>query len=498
MGRNERAAAVLFIAALTAVVALLYADWSFSTLPTSPALIFATAGLLPLFLARMPRVAGFLCILLCGTAAAVSLTVSAPAGPALAAFSGVYGWVITAAIRDRQRKARTLAEAERQIRTDEEILALALNESGEAAGGWLWETDQAGRLTHVSPGLAAGLGRPASTLLGKDFTKLFSDEDGPGWDRLLLSINALQPVDRAVELSLYGCRMWWQITARPVSGADGSHQGYRGAAHNITAERLARRKLAEERDALLRETAGKSRFLAMIADEFRTPLDTIVGYSELLLSPSASFVKDAQHDEHLKTILDTSRHLQSVAADILDATRIEKGSLQLVEQEADAAEISEVAVKMCRDAAEKADVTIMASVIDGIELNCDVSRIKQIVVNLVSHAVQSSTSGGTVRLDFETPADGSLVIAVHHAGPGIPAGDLARIFQSFMPADHGAARRFGGMGLGLPIARQIALLHGGDVTIESAEGAGTTARLILPASRVTLPLEVRSESDCAA
>lgn len=136
--------------------------------------------------------------------------------------------------------------------------------------------------------------------------------------------------------------------------------------------------------------------------------------------------------------------------------------------------------------------------IDSIAPRRDATRIKQVLINLVTNAIKFSEPGGTVRMEFETLPDGGLVIAVHDHGIGIAPMDLLRIFDPFVQADEGSARRFGGMGLGLPIARRIAVLHGGDVTIDSAEGTGTTARLILPPSRVKWPAQDVSESICAA
>jgi signal transduction histidine kinase len=161
--------------------------------------------------------------------------------------------------------------------------------------------------------------------------------------------------------------------------------------------------------------------------------------------------------------------------------------MRLVEQEADAGELTEVAVKMCRDAAEKADVTIVARIVDGVELAGDITRIKQVLINLITNAVKFSAPGGVVNVVFEATAGGGLSIAVRDGGIGIRKDDLQRIFEPFVQADSGTSRRFGGIGLGLAIARKIAMLHGGNVTLESELGVGTTARLVLPAARIAWP-----------
>ena len=101
------------------------------------------------------------------------------------------------------------------------------------------------------------------------------------------------------------------------------------------------------------------------------------------------------------------------------------------------------------------------------------------------NAVKFSPPGGLVHLSFERTESGGLAIAVRDGGVGIHQEDLERIFEPFAQAEEGTSRRFGGMGLGLSIARKIALLHGGNVTLESEYGVGTTVRLILPAWRIS-------------
>ncbi len=425
-------------------------------------------------------------------AASVMLATAWGAVPALLA-------ILALVLYHNWRLARANAEAARQIERHNCIIALTLNEDAEGHPGWIWETDGDGRLVSCSRGLAQGLGQPASALIGEPFSSLFAaDACAAGWDRLLLAMAARQEVSCAAELAFGNARHWWQISSHPVFSGDGAFAGHRGVAHNITAERHARRKLAEERDTALRDNASKSQFLSLMSHELRTPLDAIVGYTGLLLSPSAADLGDAQRRAYLHTMHDSSRNLQSLISGILDVSRIEKGKLQIVDQEIDAAEIAEVAVKMCRDAAEKADITIVAEVIEGIELRCDATRISQVLVSLVTNAIKLSSPGGTVRLEFEAPGDGSLVIAVQDRGMGIAPEDLARVFDPFVQAELAAARHAGGMGLSLPIARRIAVLHGGDVTIASAEGLGTTSRLILPPPRVTWPASELSDTVCAA
>ena len=225
-----------------------------------------------------------------------------------------------------------------------------------------------------------------------------------------------------------------------------------------------------------------------MSHELRTPLNSIVGFSEILSSRNEDALETDVRLDYAKTILNSSRHLQTLINDILDATRIENGSIAFVEQDIDAAELVEIAVKMCRDQAEKADVTLVAKLTDGIEVRADITRTKQIILNLLTNAIKFSMVGGIVNIELVRMRDDRLAIVIRDGGIGIRSDDLSRIFEPFVQAEEGMSRRFAGIGLGLSIARKIARLHGGDVTLDSQFGVGTTARFELPPARVIWPL----------
>ena len=450
------------------------------------ALTFAISGIGSLALARVPASAILFCALIAGSLTLTSIKTGGEPGLALAALSLVYSFGVTAMILQAHEASRQRAAAVQEIRKQNGIISLLLNEFDKGATNWLWETGQHCCLTYVSQRLCDGAGKPAASLLGQTLAEAVKASAGdPGWSELQDAMNARQAIDGLIVNIGFGAReTWWRITARPLLGDDGGFAGYRGAAHDITGDRRAEAQLIAAKDAAERASATKSHFLAVMSHELRTPLNAIVGFAELLMSRQSENLSDESRADHLRTIADSSRHLQALINDILDATRIEKGTLRLVEQEADAAELVEVAVKMCRDTAEKADTTIVARIVEGVELRGDITRIKQVLINLITNAVKFSPPGGFVNVGFERTASGGLAIAVRDGGVGIRREDIERIFEPFVQADAGTSRRFGGIGLGLSIARKIAMLHGGDVVIESEYGAGTTARLVLPAARI--------------
>lgn len=383
------------------------------------------------------------------------------------------------------RHARTAFDVAHQ----QDVIALLLHDFEDGSADWLWETDATGALTYVSPRLCELLGRPAGEILGKSFAGLFElDTSHAGWTAFGEDMMAQRPIEaRIIEVPHPRGNRHWEMNARPLRSERNAFLGYRGVSRDISHRWQAEHDLREAKDQAEAASAAKSRFMAVMSHELRTPINAIVGFSELLSSEQADGLPHATRAEYLATILDSTRHLQSLINDILEATRIEKGGVQLVDQDGDAAELIEVAARLCRDQASAAGVTCVVRTADGIGIRGDLARLKQIVVNLLSNAIKFSPRGGIVNVTMQRDAGGRLLILLRDAGIGIAPQDIERIFEPFTQADDGQTRGFGGIGLGLPIARQIARLHGGDVTLESQPGAGTVARLVLPAARVHWP-----------
>lgn len=453
------------------------------------AIVFAISGIGSLSLAQVQSSAVLFCALIAGSLSLASVKLGGEIGLALGAYSLIYSTAVALMILHAHDTARRRAAAEAEVKKQNEIISLLLNDFDKGATNWLFETDGAGRLTYVSKGLINGLSRTSNEILGRTLSEAAcTTPDHAGWRELEAAFAAHRPIDGCrILLHFSGNPTWWRITAKPLQSADGAFGGYRGAAHDVTDDYLNEAKLAAAKEAAEKESASKSQILAVMSHELRTPLNTILGFAELLASSRSDTLPEDLRIEHLRTIVSSSRHLQVLINDILDVTRIEKGTLRLVEQESDAAELVEVSVKMCRGMAENAGITVIARITDGIEIKVDITRLKQVLINLVTNAIKFSEAGGTVNVGFEPQTDGGLAVFVRDSGIGIRKEDIERILEPYVQADHGTARRFGGIGLGLAIANKIALLHGGSISIESQFGLGTTARLILPASRVAWP-----------
>jgi signal transduction histidine kinase len=372
-----------------------------------------------------------------------------------------------------------------------QIIKLLLNDFERETSDWLWETDRSGKLIYASPRLGDILNRNAESILGEAFLELIGSENQP-LEKLLDAQSEI--TGTIVSFRVAEKKQYWKITGRPLRDDRDRFTGYRGVGRDITHQHDAEIEIRNAKDLAEQASAAKSQFLAVISHELRTPINAIVGFSEILNSSHGESLPSVNRKDYLNTILESAKHLQSLINDVLDATRIERGTLQLTEQDNDAAELVEVAIKICRDQATTGKISIVAHVSEDVIVTGDMTRLKQVILNLLTNAIKFSPEGGVVNIDMQRRNDGALTISVRDAGVGISAADAERVFEPFVQADGSITRRFGGMGLGLSIARRIARMHSGDVTLSGEVGVGTDARLILPAARVRWPKKSQAVS----
>lgn len=233
------------------------------------------------------------------------------------------------------------------------------------------------------------------------------------------------------------------------------------------------------RDAAERANVMKSQFLANMGHELRTPLNGVLGMSQALL------LDDLRPDqrERVQVILDSGSALLTVLNDVLDMADMEQGGVRL---ETAPFELEAVVRQACDTATVLAESKGLDLQIDldgssrGLWLG-DGARLRQVIYNLVSNALKF-TAAGSVQVRAEGGARG-LVISVADTGPGIPAEAMPRLFEAFTQGDGRATRQFGGVGLGLSIARNLVELMGGTLAVESEVGRGATFTLLLPLER---------------
>jgi signal transduction histidine kinase len=234
---------------------------------------------------------------------------------------------------------------------------------------------------------------------------------------------------------------------------------------------------------------GSAFMLSSVSHEIRTPINAIVGFSELLRDAEKNAAGQKTREGYANLVLENAHHLQTVVNDVLEANRLESGSIALSEQDCDFCEIIEVVIRAHSAEAEIRGITIIAHVASGVTVHGDSGRLKKAVACLVSNAIKFSPSDGIVNVKMLRGLQGELVLSISDAGAGFKPQDLERAFQPFGHMEAGSDRKHGGMGLGLYISRQIARLHGGELQVASSEGMGTEARFSIPSSRLRFSVE---------
>lgn len=226
---------------------------------------------------------------------------------------------------------------------------------------------------------------------------------------------------------------------------------------------------------------AKSEFIASTSHELRTPLNVILGMAEVLLERTLGELNPRQH-ESVAAIEESGRHLLALINDILDLSKIEAGKLELDIHETDVRATCEASLRLVRTTAQHKRHTLEFDCPPDVPLiGADGRRLKQILVNLLSNAVKFTPDGGRVRLEVvPATAPAEIHFRVVDTGIGISAEEQVRLFQPFHQIDGALNRRHSGTGLGLVLARRMAELHGGRITLESAPGRGSCFTVAIP------------------
>ena len=253
---------------------------------------------------------------------------------------------------------------------------------------------------------------------------------------------------------------------------------------DVTEARAAEDELRRAKETAEAANQAKSRFLATMSHELRTPLNAVIGFSDTLLREAAN-PTSGRVAEFAQQINEAGRHLLGLINSILDVARIEAGRFDLASDTVDVVRLVQHCVRQSTAAARAAEVFLDTDLPDDLPLlQADERRLQQVLNHLLSNAVKFTESGGMVTVIARVQPDGRLLIAVSDTGIGIPVVDLERVFEPFTQLDSSLARRFQGAGLGLYVSRALVVGHGGELTLSSMPGKGTTAEIRLPANRL--------------
>ncbi|MGQ0627791.1 MAG: CHASE4 domain-containing protein [Phycisphaerales bacterium] len=257
-------------------------------------------------------------------------------------------------------------------------------------------------------------------------------------------------------------------------------------------------QLESARDAARAANQSKSQFLANMSHEIRTPMTAILGFADLLAEPA---LKDGERMEHVETIRRNGEHLLGIINDILDLSKIEAGKMDLEVRNVPLLPILDEVRRFMqvRAAAKAITLRFEPAFPLPVSIETDGLRVRQILVNLIGNALKFTARGAvTVGVRFVGGAKPALMVSVADEGIGMSPEQVENLFSAFTQADASTARKYGGTGLGLSISRKLAVMMGGDITVKSAEGRGSTFTLELPLRTASGPFMTALPTETAA
>jgi PAS domain S-box-containing protein len=377
---------------------------------------------------------------------------------------------------DLETGARQVAAAQEM----HQLLALVASKTDNA----VIIMDDAGCVDWVNDGFTATTGYELAEVRGQRIDLILR---GPRTD-----VKVLREIQQALqlrhglnrELLRYrksGRPYWELLSISPVISDSGEPSHWVAIGTDVSARREAIEALEQAKSSAEEASRAKSDFLANVSHEIRTPVNAIIGMTELALETNLS----SEQREYLTTVRESARSLMELLNDTLDLSKIEAGKLSIRSAAFDLNDMVRSTMTAFAHQAEQKGLEFTWRRLPDLPtlLVGDVTRLRQVLVNLVSNAIKFTERGEvvvTIEPQWQTDDEISLHFSVHDTGIGISSGSLKSIFDAFTQADGSVTRRFGGTGLGLTISARLVELMEGRIWVQSEVDRGSTFHFVLP------------------
>ena len=396
--------------------------------------------------------------------------------------------VMLEALAELQTSLEELRVAEEELKQQHEELAIArataeaerqrYHDLFEFAPDGYLVTDQIGNITEANQAAAKLFNVPQEYLIRKPLVNFIPMEERHNFRAKL---SQLLQTDWMEEWELrikprVGEIFEVAVTVSTVQDWQGKSSGWRWLVRDITARKQAEEKIRsiQLQNLQLQEASKlKSHFLAIMSHELRSPMNAIIGFSQLLLRQSSQNLNKNQ-ENMVERILNSGRHLLTLIDDILDFSKLEVGCLKLKLSGLDLAQLVTATVDEMRSLAEQKNLKLQVNInLQNPFIINDSTRLRQVLINLLSNAIKF-TDAGSVQVDVGELPGNKIAIALKDTGIGITQPAQEQIFRELYQLNQTLTRQHGGTGLGLAITNRLVCMMQGKITVESEVGKGST------------------------
>jgi PAS domain S-box-containing protein len=394
----------------------------------------------------------------------------------------VLGFALFSSVVDRRFTVQIEREAIVLKRSEQRLTALLQNSSDiiavlDPAGTVVFESGSAGRILGYGP----------NGLVGRPLGAVATEGAASTLERFLETL-AHQP-DETVSTELRLRHVRGEAREFEAIGinrlSDPAVGGHVVTFHDITERNVTERQLRATSLRAEAASRAKSEFLANMSHELRTPLNAILGFSEILTQGLFGPLGDPRYHDYAEDIHRSGTHLLTVISGILDLSKAEAGHLELHESIIHLPDAMDASLATVRAQAERAGVALVVAAPGNLpQLLVDEGKLRQILINLLSNAIKFTPEGGRVSLEAGLDAAGGIAIHVRDTGIGMAPEEIPLALQPFQQIDSRLSRRYEGTGLGLPLSKRLAELHGAGLEIDSTPGRGTRVTVRIPPERV--------------